>query len=141
MDVVARGRTLLTSYGPVGLFVIGLALVVAAVLAGEAEVDLVVVIPVVSGSGPMMLGGVAMIALGFLTGFAALALSSGSWQYDDEVAPSRPGRSMEGPRTRYGGLVMIGPVPIAFGSDRKLAKAMMVIGITIAALVLIALVI
>jgi uncharacterized membrane protein len=36
---------------------------------------------------------------------------------------------------------MVGPIPIAFGSDRSITRIMMVVGIVIAALVVIALII
>jgi len=35
--------------------------------------------------------------------------------------------------THYGGLVLIGPVPIVFGSDRKTAMIMLTIGIVLVA--------
>ena len=135
----ARGRSGLISYGPAGLFAAGLALVVAAVLTGEAEASLVVIIPVMSGSGPLMLGGVAMMILGFLSGFAVLA-SRGLRSWED--GPADAPRDGHGEKQKaYGGLIMVGPIPIAFGSDRSIARIMMVVGIAIAALVVIALLI
>ncbi len=135
--MVAAARRLLLSYGPFGLFAAGLAMVAAAVLAGDAEVDLVVIIPVVSGSGPMMLSGVALIVLGFLAGFAALA-TGGTWEEGRPLPENR--NDKDRPQARYGGLVMIGPIPIAFGSDRTLTIVMMLAGMVIAAMVIIALV-
>jgi uncharacterized protein (TIGR00304 family) len=35
-------------------------------------------------------------------------------------------------KTQYGGVVLVGPLPIAFGSDRKIAVIMLVLGIAMA---------
>lgn len=34
-------------------------------------------------------------------------------------------------KTEYGGVIFIGPIPIVFGSNKKIAKTMLVIGIVI----------
>lgn len=102
--------------GPAFLL-LGVALLADAVATGQARLSVVLIVPVVSGSSPTLLGGVA----GLLLGIFLLPLSFGDGAEGDEppararpiapggvAAPVREGAS--------GGLVLIGPVPIFFGS-------------------------
>ena len=34
-------------------------------------------------------------------------------------------------KTEYGGVIFIGPIPIVFGSNKKIAKTMLIVGIVI----------
>ena len=34
-------------------------------------------------------------------------------------------------KTEYGGVIFIGPIPIVFGSNKKIAKTMLIIGVII----------
>ncbi|BFH72638.1 DUF131 domain-containing protein [Sulfurisphaera javensis] len=40
-------------------------------------------------------------------------------------------------RTEYGGVIFIGPIPIVFGSSKKIARVMLIIGVIIFVLFLI----
>jgi len=40
-------------------------------------------------------------------------------------------------KTEYGGVIFIGPIPIVFGSNKKIAKTMLIIGIVIFAILMI----
>lgn len=119
---------------PVGLFVGGIVLIAAAVASGEAEVSLLVVFPVFSGSSPLFLFGTLLIVLSFIVGFLMLALGQiqlaggGLWPSEGQAGQPAPG----GTRREYGGVVLVGPVPIAFGSDRRIALIMLVVGIVLA---------
>lgn len=94
--------------GP-GLIVLGIALVVAAVATGGAQLELIVVVPVfVGGASALFLGGVVSIFVGIFL----LPLAFGS----EEAEPSENSPAEPGPTSpRSGGLVLIGPVPIFFG--------------------------
>lgn len=121
---------------PVLIFVAGVACIAAAVANGEAEVSLLLVFPVVSGSSGLFFLGTILIVLSFFVGFAMLAMGHaelGRLQTDPGQAAGRPGAQKD---TRYGGVVLIGPVPIAFGSDRNMAVIMLVVGIAVAVVVL-----
>jgi uncharacterized protein (TIGR00304 family) len=54
----------------------------------------------------------------------------------EEQVPISPSRSSEKAqdRKRAGGVVLIGPIPIAFGSDERMARTMLMIGIAVLAL-------
>lgn len=119
---------------PVGLFVGGIVLIAAAVASGEAEVSLLVVFPVFSGSSPLFLLGTLLIVMSFIVGFLMLALGQiqlaggGYWPKGGSVDQPAAGNV----RREYGGVVLVGPVPIAFGSDRRIALIMLVVGIVLA---------
>ena len=118
---------------PVAIFVVGIALIAAAVATGEAEVSLLLVFPVISGSSGLFVLGTVMILLSFVVGFALMAMGQLEVSRADIGrigAASRP--SSKAGETRYGGVVLIGPVPIAFGSDQRMALIMLVVGIVIA---------
>jgi len=123
---------------PVAVFIAGIACVAAAIATGEAEVDLVVIFPVFSGSSALFLLGTGLIVMSFLLGFVMLALSHGEL-VSERIAPGTPGEPATEKKTHYGGVVLIGPVPIAFGSDRRTAVVMLILGIAMAVVLISAL--
>lgn len=98
----------------------GAALVVLSVVAGRATVSLVVIVPVVSGSsGEFLLGVVLLIA----------GLFSLPWAFMDTATEASPPSASRGPPESSngsgggtGGLVLVGPVPIFFGSWRGVSR-------------------
>jgi len=118
-------------WAPVMVFFVGITCIAAAVATGEAEVNLVVIFPVFSGSSGLFLLGIVLIILSFLIGFAMLAMAQ-----EDSAAsipvPTISQRPTIEKKTHYGGVVLIGPVPIAFGSDKRVAIIMLVLGIAMA---------
>ncbi len=118
---------------PVLFFAAGIGLIGLAVAQGDADVSLFLVFPVFSGSSGTFVLGTAFILLSFVSGFILLAMGQA------EVAGMDVQKTLDGAsgarrqtKTRYGGVVLLGPVPIAFGSDQKLALAMLVVGIVVA---------
>jgi len=116
---------------PVAVFLGGLACIAAAVATGEADVELVLVFPVFSGSSGLFLIGTALIVLSFLIVFAMMATARGE-SYGNTVAPTASQAPKAEGKTHYGGVVLIGPIPIAFGSSKKVALVMLVLGIAMA---------
>lgn len=121
------------------LLIVGAALVAASVATGETDVSLVVVFPVLTGSGLLFLSGIALIVASFLSGFAAIWAASLA-SHPQEAA----GAAGNGPdgysatnEHKSGGLILIGPIPIAFGSNRKTARLMLIVGVAIAVAMLI----
>jgi uncharacterized protein (TIGR00304 family) len=74
--------------------------------------------------------GVALIVLGVLVILFAVFRHSGP---TDEN-----GQETKGGRVKGGGVVIIGPVPIVFGSDKKTVKSLLVLSIVLTVLVLVA---
>lgn len=122
----------------------GLGLLAWAAIQGDLSVHLFVVVPVVSGSsGPAALG--MLLAMGglvgwVLTGFPGRARAPGGSRPSTRPPPgeqasdgSPPSPSEEtGGDTRGGGIILLGPIPIAWGSDRE-----SLLGVVLAAIALI----
>lgn len=89
----------------------GVALVAEAVARGAAEVSLVLIVPVVGGSSGEFLLGVVLLVAGI---FALPWSLTGPLPEAPPTAPGREARS--GAPASVGGLVLLGPVPIFFGS-------------------------
>jgi uncharacterized protein (TIGR00304 family) len=73
----------------------------------------------------LVLIGIGIILVGFLVVFLATAVSGRS-----------QGQGEEQNRVRGGGVIMIGPIPIVFGTDAKWASIAMVLAIVLIVLVL-----
>ena len=123
---------------PIAIFASGVALIAAAVATGEAEVSLILIFPLISGSGGLFVLGTVLIIFSFVIGFAFLAM--GQLEVQQAMLGPRPvGPARVGlPKTekKYGGVVLVGPIPVAFGSDRTIALAMLVVGIVMAVVLL-----
>lgn len=72
----------------------------------------------------LVLVGAAMILVGFFAVFVAI------------VASGRTSQDEGGTRVKGGGVVMIGPIPIIFGSDAKWASVAIVLAIVLIVIVL-----
>jgi len=112
------------------MLVAGLVCVGVAVARGEATAFLVLVFPVVTGNGPLILAGILLTFLGF---FATFLFWPGR---PIEVASSEglaPGADTTGPAParRWGGVVFLGPFPIVFGSDPRMTRMMLLVGILV----------
>lgn len=113
----------------------GIALLGWAMSRGEAEVFLAVIIPVISGTGPVFLGGVVLFMLGLPLTFLALSLRqaermAGEGGPPPGQAPAQAGSpaGQPGPTggAEFGGVIFIGPIPIVFGKGRRSSRWMMV---------------
>lgn len=133
------------------LLVAGVASLVYAGLSGDLEVFVLVVVPVVAGTGPWAaLGLLATIAgVGGLVWTGATRRvqgrqpprgrgSPGSPQTGQAGTPEASQRAEGEPETRGGGVILLGPIPIAWGSDRRTVGWLVVAGIvlTVAAIAL-----
>jgi uncharacterized membrane protein len=104
--------------GAVGALVAGVALVAVSVVKGGANVALLVIVPVVSGSSLTFLLGVVLLVVGFLALPFAVAEGWG------ETPPALPSNGTAPPAGQggVGGVVLIGPVPIVFGSWKGISR-------------------
>ena len=102
---------------PFALLAAGVVSLVAAVATGEATFYLVLVVPVLTGSSGLPLLGVVLLFLGFLT--LPLGFPTDAHEGNDVLLSSAPS-SPRGPTPRSssgsGGVILLGPVPIFFGS-------------------------
>jgi uncharacterized protein (TIGR00304 family) len=116
----------------IALLVAGLAITALSVLSGAVRFYLVLIIPVLTsdsaiGSLPLLMifAGIFLIAISPATGG------------DDETADdeTEPGPDGTRGRPRVGGVVLIGPIPIIFGTDKKMALVSAAIAIVVLAVV------
>jgi uncharacterized protein (TIGR00304 family) len=134
---MASGRRSLA----IGLVALGLGLLAGSAFRGELRVGLFLVIPYVYGTGLLPFLGFALLLVG---GF--LLLTTG---VEREAASSReyapPQRTEMDPdatapgarrRTRHGGFVMLGPLPIVWGNDRRLLPWLVLLGVALLLLML-----
>ncbi len=123
---------------PLAIFIGGAIAIAAAVASGEAEVSLLVIFPVFTGSSGLFLLGIGLIILSFFAWFGTLAMGLPETERQGIGQSTLPLQQEPRRETKYGGVVLIGPIPIAFGSDKNMALAMLVIGVIIAVLLLLA---
>jgi len=117
---------------PIAVFVSGIACIAAAAVGGEADVRLFLIFPVFSGSSWLFILGTLLIVLSFFVGFAIVAIggTEADRSQPGSVEPRSPATSQR--RTTYGGVVLVGPIPIAFASSKNMAIFMLMIGIALA---------
>jgi len=124
---------------PVALFLAGVAAIIAAAATGEVDVQLLVIFPVISGSSWLFILGVALIIGSFVVGFLLVASVFSEYEPVEPQIPSEPrvaGSKTPARKTGYGGVVLIGPVPIVFGSDRRVTMAMLIVAVVLFAIIL-----
>ncbi len=118
--------------GPV-LFVVGAVVLAVGVLRGEATLSLFLIFPVVTASGAWGFLGILLMIAGVFLFF--LAWSRVPEPVDETVPtaprgpPSPSAAAPPEPRRRWGGVVFLGPIPVVFGSNQKVAKWMLLVGV------------
>jgi uncharacterized protein (TIGR00304 family) len=101
-------------------------------LQGDVAVHLVVVVPVVTGTGPWAAGG-ALLAVAGAAGWlwtgarSATRRAEPGYRPPDPPPDAAPEEPRQGEaRARGGGVLLIGPIPVAWGSDRGSLVAVLV---------------
>jgi len=113
--------------GP-AILVAGLIALALAVMRGEANVYLILVIPAVVGTGPLAVLGILLVFLGFfLTVFLGLAGAAPPMPGPPQVSEAGPRDAK--PPSRWGGVVFLGPIPLVFGSDPQMTRTMLILGV------------
>jgi uncharacterized protein (TIGR00304 family) len=119
------------------LFVLGIALLGYATYLGEMTFTLVVIIPVVQSSSVWALSGMALIFAAIFLFFFSMATparegpAQQSGVTPQSTAPQQPAK-------KFGGVVFVGPIPIVFGSDKRVAEWMLIVALVIVILLVIA---
>lgn len=115
----------------------GVALLGYSAATGEGQVHLVLIFPVFTGTGLLPFLGMVLIFAGIFLRFWSLAGGQSTAVPEPAMAaaPPSPGASAP-PGRKFGGVVFLGPFPIVFGSDKRIAKYMLVLGIALTVLLL-----
>jgi uncharacterized protein (TIGR00304 family) len=120
------------------LCAIGIMILGYSVSQGEGNAGVFVIFPVFYGSGLFAFLGVLCVMGAMILGFMGFAEQAATKQGPEPRSPQKaqgkPQRSVKG-----GGVVLIGPIPIVFGSDPKSAVVLVVLAliIMVAAIILI----
>jgi len=105
-------------------FIAGIICFALGIYSGDVSAGFVVIIPFVAGSG-------IFAFLGFIFVFAAIILFMYGFAANSEFqeidgAPFKKKTSVKG-----GGVVLVGPIPIVFGSNWKIAVVLMILALII----------
>lgn len=118
------------------LFIIcGIALLGYSTTTGEGSAGVFFIIPYFHGSGLTAFLGMMCIMGAMLFGFLGFASQMEGPAAPEDQTPRRqePGQQPPGtkprPSVKTGGVVLIGPIPIIFGSDPKLAVVLAILAI------------
>lgn len=114
--------------GP-AFFVAGVVTMALAVARGQASVYLVLVIPVIIGTGPLAFLGIVLVFAGFLLTFLFWPSRFGVDPGVRDAVPTSPESAP--PARRWGGVLFLGPIPVIFGSDPRMTRAMLLIGVVL----------
>jgi len=112
----------------------GIIALLLATFRGEADFGLFLIFPVIWGTGVLSALGIFMIFTGIFLFFISLfflvsppATEYGT--YDSDITPER--------KSHAGGVILIGPIPVVFGSDWETAKVVVILAIILVFLLLI----
>lgn len=119
------------------LFVVGISLTIVGLMTADSTVYLVLFIPVIQSNSALAILGILLLFLGLVLLFANLA--SAGVVVDRSEDLSRP--TVEERDRRFGGVVLVGPLPIVFGSSQRIAKYMMILGLILTVLLILVLLI
>lgn len=105
----------------------GLGLLAYAATTGDVRVGLFLVVPYVVGTGIAPFLGTMLIMAGLVMVFVGGLPPMRGWERD-------PAERSEGSvRSRSGGVVLLGPIPIVWGSDRRILPWMVGAGLLMTA--------
>ncbi len=111
---------------PFLIFLSGILLLFFSVFRGESEIVLLFFIPVIYGAGLFLGIGILLIFFSFFL-FFLIPFAGYNSKSEKRQQPHQVER-----KTRSGGVIFIGPIPIIFGGDESTAKKMMYLGLVIA---------
>jgi uncharacterized protein (TIGR00304 family) len=109
----------------------GFVTIILAAINGEASFGLFLIFPFIYGSGALSLLGVVLIIIGILLLFISpmheiSKIPTYNEFPEEEYIVEKPQK-----KTKFGGVVLIGPVPIVFGSDKNMAMLSVITAILI----------
>lgn len=118
------------------MIVSGIFLVIYGITRGEMQVALFLIFPVIYGTGIVGLISILLIFLGFFLAFLSFAIPPDHVEEPYEPMEIERPQMEKKSQVKGGGVVLIGPIPIVFGSDAKMAIIAMVLAIVMILLAL-----
>ncbi len=112
------------------VFLAGVLALVLGFTENQATLSLFVIFPVVTATGPWSILGIVLMIVGvFLFFFTRSPVGEQGAAEGPTAPPAQPSPSVPATGTRrWGGVVFLGPIPVVFGSDQKVARWMLLLG-------------
>src|SRR3989442_3317412 len=104
-------------------FVAGVLTMALAVAQRQANVYLVLVIPVIVGTGPLAFLGIILVFAGFLLTFLLWPSRLGEDPGNRDTLPTSP--AVAAPAPRWGRVLFLRPVPVVLGFGPPLTRTML----------------
>ncbi len=117
---------------PQAMILVGIAVLAYGMHIGEGGIYFIVFIPVIYGTGPLPVIGGLLIMFGFFL-FMTQRFTAISKVQPLASTPAPGGENDSAPdvKRKLGGMVLIGPIPIIFGSDARITLMVSIIGLVI----------
>ena len=125
----------------IAMIILGIALLAYSVYSSEAQVYIFLIIPVFAGGSLSAFGGTILLFAGIFLFLFSLAGPASIRSFEPAKAPAQPAAktgATQTPPGKFGGVVLLGPIPIVFGSDKRVAKWMLVVALVLVILTVIA---
>ncbi len=122
------------------MFVAGVVLLVYTAYSGEGKAWIFFIIPVFESTSPLALAGILLIFLSIFLFFFSLAEPARFEPSQSQAAGPKsttPGTAPTSAGKKFGGVVFLGPIPIIFGSDKKMAKWMIIVALVLVILLIV----
>jgi uncharacterized protein (TIGR00304 family) len=104
-------------------------LLIFAAISGDLELTIIFIIPVITGSGLIPALGGILLFFGIMLLFLSFMMSYDVANDGISVREVEPWEMEKKRKKRFGGVILVGPIPIVFGSDRGMALWVVVIAI------------
>jgi uncharacterized protein (TIGR00304 family) len=128
----------------------GIALVVYSVVQGSSKFGLFIIFPWIQANDPLGMLGVLLLVAGFIALMISISLArfrfalkdmdvilGGDLELEEISQPEKKKKKKTTkPKSSFGAIIMLGPIPIVIGSDKKVSKNMMYIGLIIAVILI-----
>ncbi|MEW6069378.1 MAG: DUF131 domain-containing protein [Candidatus Thermoplasmatota archaeon] len=111
------------------LFILGIALIIINALVYEGAFSVVLFIPVFYGKGILAVIGALLIVLSLLVAMFGFAKEF-VYEKEEEVTVLAP-PCREEKKMKAGGIVLLGPIPIVFSTEKSLVAILLAVAIVI----------
>lgn len=123
---------------PIIFFIFGLFFLVYGSLIGEVRVGIVVFIPFFMSNGPFGFLGIMCLFFSLLSFFLIFPkLYLGSYHQAEDNYELKDSHFSSTEKLRTGGVIFLGPIPIIFGSNKRITRYMIIASIIILIVILI----
>jgi uncharacterized protein (TIGR00304 family) len=116
----------------------GAALLVFTIAVGEMQVALLLIVPMIYGSSSLGILAIGLVIAGIFVAIADSFFDAGKEESQDALS-NEEGRSKTEGHTEFGGVVFIGPIPILFGSSRRMTVFVAILAAIVLAIMLLSL--